>query len=135
MKKQIFLFLCSLLSLAVSAHDIEIDGIYYNVISDATTSETTLEVTYRGSDYSDYRDRYSGDVVIPESALYDGKNCAVTSIGEYAFEGCTGLTSVTIPNGVTSIGDNAFSGCSGLTSITIPNSVTSIGEWAFYGCI
>ena len=59
---------------------------------------------------------------------------SVTSIGDYAFEGCSGLTSITIPNCVTSIGDDAFSSCSGLTSITIPNSVTSIGNSAFWGC-
>ena len=50
------------------------------------------------------------------------------------FYGCSGLTSVTIPNSVTSISDDAFYGCSGLTSVTIPNSVTSIGSSAFYGC-
>ena len=59
---------------------------------------------------------------------------SVTSIGENAFYGCSGLTSVTIPNSVTSIGFGAFSGCSGLTSVTIPNSVTSIGGYAFWGC-
>jgi M6 family metalloprotease-like protein len=59
----------------------------------------------------------------------------VTSIGESAFSGCTGLTSVTIENGVTGIGDFAFDGCTGLTEITIPESVTSIGGFAFYGCI
>ena len=65
------------------------------------------------------------DLVIPNS---------VTSIGEYAFYGCSGLTSVTIPNSVTRIGVEAFSGCSGLTSVTIPNSVTRIGYRAFQYC-
>ena len=59
---------------------------------------------------------------------------SVTSIGNNAFAGCSGLTSMTIPNNVTSISDYAFHGCSGLTSMTIPNSVTSIGEYAFSGC-
>jgi len=58
----------------------------------------------------------------------------VTSIGDRAFDYCSGLTSITIPNSVTSIGDYAFENCSGLTSITIGNSVTSIGGWAFSGC-
>ena len=56
-------------------------------------------------------------------------------IAPSAFCGCSGLTSITIPNSVTSIGDKAFESCSGLTSITIPNSVTSIGDYAFFGCI
>ena len=58
----------------------------------------------------------------------------VSSIERYAFEGCSGLTSVTIPDGVIYIGTCAFGGCSGLTAINIPSSVTSIGNLAFYGC-
>ena len=71
--------------------------------------------------YSD-EDTEIVNLVIPEG---------VTSIGNYAFGDCSGLTSVTIPTSITSIGDYAFSGCSGLTSVTIPASVTSIGKNAF----
>ena len=56
------------------------------------------------------------------------------TIGTFVFEGCSSLTSVEIPDGVTSIGQGAFSGCSGLTTITIPDSVTSIGKEAFSHC-
>lgn len=64
-------------------------------------------------------------VTIPES---------VTSIGDYAFDGCRNLTSVTIPDSVTSIGVGAFSECRSLTSVTIPDSVTEIGWHAFKSC-
>lgn len=69
-------------------------------------------------------------VTIPETI--DGY--PVTSIGEKAFSGCTGLTSITILGSVTSIGSFAFSDCTGLTSITLPDSVTSIGMAAFEDC-
>lgn len=59
---------------------------------------------------------------------------SVTSIGNNAFRNCSGLTSVTIGNGVTSIGNNAFYNCKGLTSVIIGNGVTSIGGFAFDGC-
>ena len=66
--------------------------------------------------------------------MNDGEIYRVTGIGTSAFNGCTALTSVTIPEGVTSIGDSAFKDCTGLTSVTIPDSVTDIGASAFEGC-
>ena len=78
--------------------------------------------------------KYSGAIVIPEYVVYDGITYSVTSIGDWAFSNCSGLTSVTIPNSVTSIGICAFYNCSGLTSVTIPNSVTYIGTDAFMVC-
>ena len=62
------------------------------------------------------------------------KNSRLKRIGEFTFERCTNLTSITIPEGVTSIGDYAFEGCSNLKSITIPSSVRSIGYHAFHWC-
>ena len=88
----------------------------------SVTEDGTVEIT-----------RYNGNnnnVVIPNKI--EGKN--VTSIGEYAFESCTSITSVTISNKVTNIGDYAFENCTNLASITIPDSVTNIGQRAFLFC-
>ena len=59
---------------------------------------------------------------------------SVTSIGAWAFDGCESLDDIVIPDGVTSIGDYAFNGCESLTGIVIPDSMTSIGTWTFCGC-
>ncbi len=72
----------------------------------------------------------TGNIVVPR-ALGDHP---VTGIGNDAFNGCRGLESVTIGNGVTEIGDRAFCWCLNLKSVTIPDSVTSIGNGAFIGC-
>ena len=114
------LILSVIFSISASAGVVKVDGIYYDI------SGTTATVTSGRN--------CSGDIVIPESITYNNSKYSVTSIGNYAFGGCSGLTSVTIPNSVTSIGDNAFFGCIGLTSVTIPNSVTSIGDQAFTYC-
>ena len=110
--------------LALSAWATKIDGIYYKLDSSTNTASVDRHTNYY----------YKGDIIIPASVTYDGETYSVTSIGEWAFYGCTDLKSVEIPNSVTTIGDYAFGGCTDLTSITIPESVTSIGESAFYGC-
>ena len=99
----------------------------YHYKKDGTA--TLLKAGYKSAEMSG-RETYS----IPEKVTHDGTEYSVTSIGEYAFYDCTGLTSVDIPNSVTSIGEYAFYKCTGLTSANIPNSVTSIGYYAFAGC-
>ena len=71
------------------------------------------------------------------SYFYYGNGYYCTSndvIGSSAFEGCSRLTSLTLPAGITEISDGAFSGCSGLTSLTLPAGITDISSYAFYGC-
>ena len=102
-----------------------IDGFRYLLDSDTKTA--TLVPKTDG--------KYSGDIIIPEKVKgNDGVEYVVASLGASCFEGCTGLTSITIPSSVTSLGDYCFPGCSGLTSITIPSSVTSLGDGCFQYC-
>ena len=122
--RALLLSLAVLLSLPMLAVEVEIDGINYDLNAEAKQA-TVIQKSSGG---------YSGEVVIPESVEHEGTSYSVTSIGHSAFQFCSGLTSVTIPNSVTSIGEYAFVACSGLTSVTIGNSVESIGKSAFNGC-
>ena len=126
MKKLNFTILfAALLSLSVTrafAYDAEINGIYY----DFNSTTKTATVTFGGS--------YSGYVKIPSEVNYDNAVYSVTAIGNRAFENCSELTVITIPNSVTSIDFHAFHDCSGLTNVTIPNSVKIIDIGAFAGC-
>ena len=111
--KSILLCFCLLLGFNAFAYNTEIDGIYYNFSGDEATVTS-----------GDWGYLYSGSIVIPESVTYKGNTYSVTSIGISVFYGCSGLTSIIIPNSVTSIGDAAFASCSGLTSIVIESTNT-----------
>lgn len=119
------------------------DGLFYYINDNGTCSVAATLKT--------------GEIIVPQVAVIEGKEyivtaiCesaflykdkitsivlpnTVTSIGDHAFGACSQLSSITLSASLTNIGSAAFSSCSGLTSIAIPNSVTSIGEYAFAGC-
>ncbi len=158
--KTTILLLAILLPALATAHDFEVDGIYYNINGNEAT------VTYAG-DFNIFCPAYSGSVVIPATVTYNGTTYPVTSIEALAFVECSELTSIVIPNSVTSIGDQVLCDCPGLTSILvesgnprydsrnncnaiietaintliagckntiIPNTVTAIGDFAFMDC-
>ena len=152
--KRTLLLIMVFLPMLASADAIEIDGIYYNLNSDAQTAEVTRNPN-----------NYDGDVVIPSSVNHEGVDYRVTGIGVRAFYMSSNLTSVSIPNSMTTIGGGAFRGCNNLTKVEINNNamvskdnpsssptpitsffgtqveeyvlgedVTSIGSYAFYNC-
>ena len=123
MKKLFSLIIFALLPLMASADHAKIDGIYYDL------QTYNKQAWVKSSDT-----KYTGSITIPSTVTYNGVTYSVTYIEAEAFLGCSGLTSVTIPNSVTSIVDGAFNGCKGLTTVIIPDGVTSIENSVFYGC-
>ena len=126
-------FLLSLLvalltTLSLHAYDFQSGDLYYKI-----TSDTTVEVTSHMIN-SPYNYQGLTTATIPETVTYKGTTYSVTSIGYGAFEDCSSLISIILPNSLTNIGYEAFRGCSSLTSITLPNSVTTIEDYAFRGC-
>ena len=118
---------CLLCSIGIQAHDFEVDGIYYNKLSD-----TEVEVTYQGVRYDDYDDEYIDEITIPENITYNETVYQVVSIGLQAFRDCKNLISIFIPNSVTSIKSRAFYACSKLRNVTLSNKITEILDETFY---
>ena len=150
-------------TLVAQQYDFQVGQLYYK-ITDATNRK--VAVVPEKSDYPYYNNSNepTGAITIPATVVNGGNTYSVTSIGKYAFYGCSGLTSINIPSSVTKIENGAFynctsltsvslpnglesigsdtpydhygtfEGCTSLTSITIPNSVTSIGYYAFVRC-
>ncbi len=119
------------------------DGLFYYINDDGTCSVVSTLKT--------------GEIVIPQVAVIEGKNYtvtailegafqtkdkitsivlpnSVTSIGEYAFLGCTGLTTIKLPDALTEISTGTFSLCTGLNSVALPSALSTIGSEAFYNC-
>ena len=151
--KKISIFLLALFASAGITQAAIFDGpCGDNLTWSLNTQDSTLTITGSGEMTNwhgdpDFAPWYDYKSYIKYVSLPDG----VTSIGDWAFRDCSGLTSIEIPNSVTGIGSDAFDGCSGLTSVTIGNdyafyecyrltsvtignSVTSIGSSAFGGC-
>ena len=124
MRKLFLLFWALLATTTLWAYDFQSGDLYYNITS--SSEPYTVEVKDAESSIT--------TATIPATVTYNSTTYSVTSIRGWAFQNCTSLSSVTIPNSVMSIGTAAFSDCSSLTSITIPNSVTSIGGNAFERC-
>ena len=146
MRKILFAFLLALFPLFTFADAVEIDGIYYNLISKTKVAEVTTNPN-----------KYSGVVEIPSSIVYGETEYDVKTIGTSAFYYCTGVTSIIMPNSIKTIGrcafqyctnletivipegveelpSNVFQYCYKLKSINIPSSITKIGEYAFEYC-
>ena len=125
MKRYLLFILVALMPMLLSAYDALINGIYYNFSGNEAT------VTYLEFFSSKNANAYSGAVSIPWTVTYNDKTYSVTSIGQYAFYRCNGVSSISIPNSVTSIGQYAFCYCSSMSNFNIPNYVNKIGHHAF----
>ena len=145
MRHFIFIFLLFMLTSMVRAEYLAevinyemIDGIYYEFSGNKAEVTCKRSELYRENGHTSgywvhYSD-YSGNVIIPESVTYNGRDYKVTRINAWAFYKCSGLTSLTIPEGVTCIGYQCFYDCSNLKGITLPSTLEEIEEWAFLNC-
>ena len=120
--KHLFTALLLMVVTVANAYDFEVDGIYYNIVS-----ETTVSVAGKNS-------TVVGEVVIPDKVAYNGATYIIRSIAQNAFSRRTEMTSVIIGDSVKTIATSAFYNCSGLKEVTIGYSVSKIDTYSFSGC-
>ena len=126
--KKLTLFLLAIVACAsIFAETVNINGLYYSL---GTTTATLVKD--QSSDQSTYKAYTSVDV--PASVYYNNYTYPVVTIGTSAFEYCTNLQSVTLPNSITAINQDAFYGCTKLGDINLPEGLTAINTRAFYNC-
>lgn len=124
----LLLVVCLLSCLKTYAYDFEVDGIYYNKLSEDKVEVTCLDRTDKNAN------AYIGDVVIPETVTYQDGKYNVVAIGDFALHFCWRVTSVKLPQSIVRIGEQAFHRCMGVKSINVPNGVTEFGVAAFGSC-
>ena len=127
MRKLILCLAMLVSTLTVLADVVLIDGLYYNLGN--TTAQVAPDPESGRPTYSAYT-----TVTIPASVYYNNYTYPVTTLAQSAFEGCSNLQAVTLPNSITSINQDAFYGCSKLGSINLPEGLTTISQRAFYNC-
>lgn len=121
--KAILKVLFVLLPMMANAQSVEIEGVYYNLISKGNIAEVTKSPN-----------GYAGSITIPASITYSNETYNVTTVGDYAFASCTNLQYVYLPNSLKTINIGAFGGCYNLMSITLGDGLETIGVDAFSGC-
>ena len=127
MKKISFLFLALFCAMNLLAETVLIDGLYYSL--GTTTATLVRDQTSGNSVYGSYI-----NVTVPASVYYNNYTYPVTTIGTSAFESCSNLQSVTLPNSITAINQDAFYYCTKLGRVNLPEGLTTIGLRAFINC-
>ena len=130
-KKILFLIVLVIISMHTYAYDIEVNGLYFNLLS---AEEGTVEVTYKSFNPYDIvrnEQEYIGDIEIPEKVTLGNKTFTVVALGEYCFADCRQMTSLKLPNTIKLVKEGAF-GRSRLNTVEFPNSIDSICPLTFW---
>ena len=136
MKRMLLVAAAFLAGLSAWVYDFSVSAptgqtLYYNIVTGGV--ELTCPGAANASGWNSYS-KPTGALAIPATVTNAGTTYTVVGIGRYALYGCTGMLSVSVPEGVATIGQAAFSGCISLDSVSLPSTLTSLGVTSFYGC-